>query len=210
MSAHPLFALPRTTRPADWFERLLPTAQVSLPLVTVQQAVVYHVLGAGGGTWSVFLHQGRLRTQPGATADAVLQVCMTAAHFREALTGALRDRACAVLNRLGLPLDLPDFARLPIDLAGVAQRLARLQGSLAVEVADRELADRYRYVITFGAGPAAYDTASTTLEIDADDLAAMVTSRTPPLKVLASGKLRIRGDADLPLRVLRAALGDRS
>lgn len=210
MPVHPFFALPRTTRPADWFERILPTLQVSLPLVTVQQAVVYHVLGAGGGVWSVSLQEGRLRTQPGATVGAVLQVSMTSGHFREALTGALRDRACAVLQRLGLPLDLPDFTQLPVDPVGVAQRLARLQGSLAVEVADRELADRYRYVLTFGAGPAAYDTATTTLEIDADDLAALATAGTPPLKVLASGKLRIRGDADLPLRVLRAALGDRS
>jgi putative sterol carrier protein len=90
---------------------------------------------------------------------------------------------------------------MPHDPARVAA-VAALGGSIALQISDREYGDTYRYVFTFGGGPAAFEQASSTVEVDADDLAALAVARTPPLQVMVSGKLRIRGDADLPQRAL--------
>ena len=53
LAADPFFSLPRTTRPADWFERILPTLPLKLPRASLDHAIAYHVHGPGGGSWSV-------------------------------------------------------------------------------------------------------------------------------------------------------------
>lgn len=206
LAADPFFSLPRTTRPADWFERILPTLPLKLPRASLDHAIAYHVHGPGGGSWSVRLQDGQPLVLPGTSPLLVAQVSLSTAHFREALVGSLRDRLRSVLQRQGRPIALPDLSRLPIEPARMAA-VAALRGSLAFEINDREFGDKYRYVITFGPGPAAFETATTTIEVDADDLAALALARTPPMKVLVSGKLRIRGDAGLPSRVLAVLLG---
>jgi hypothetical protein len=195
------FALPRTTRPADWFERILPTLPLKLPRISLDHAIVYHIHGTGGGTWSVRLHEGQLVAMAGTAPIVGAQVSMSSAHFREALTGALRERIRGVLLKQKRPVALPDLTHMPHDPARVAA-VAALGGSIALQISDREYGDTYRYVFTFGGGPAAFEQASSTVEVDADDLAALAVARTPPLQVMVSGKLRIRGDADLPQRAL--------
>lgn len=206
LAADPFFALPRTTRPADWFERILPTLPLRLPQVTMEHAIVYHVLGAGGGTWSVRLDEGRLLVFGGRAPLVLCQLSMTAAHLREAIAGSLRERFKTVLQRQGRPPVVPDLSQLPHDPARVVAAAA-LQGSIACEIVDRDYDDRYRYVVTFGPGQPAYDQATTTVEVDADDLVTLAGARTPPWQVLVSGKLRVRGDAGLPGRVLAAVFG---
>ncbi len=200
------FALPRTTRPADWFGRVLPGLPLRLPPLTLSHSAVFHVTGAGGGTWSHQLQAGRVVVTPGVVGPVATQTTMSAAHFRELLFGAVRERHVQVLRKLGLPIAIPDASRLPVDPARVVA-LAALKGTLAIDLHDRELDDTYRIAITFGGGPTAPDRPDTTLEVDLDDAATLVAARTPPFKLLASGKLRIRGDADLPMRALTAALG---
>lgn len=200
------FALPRSTRPVDWFERILPTLPLKLPRVSLDHAIVYHVHGAGGGTWSVRLHEGQLLAMVGTAPIIGAQVSMTSAHFREALTGALRERIRGVLQKQGRPIALPDLTNIPHDPERVAA-VAALGGSIALEIGDREYSDTYRYVFTFGGGPAAFEQATSTVEVDAGDLATLAVAQTPPLQVLVSGKLRIRGNADLPSRALGLLVG---
>lgn len=201
----PFFALPRTTRPADWFERILPGLPLQLPATTLAHAVAYHVHGAGGGTWTVGLRDGRLVTTAGMAPNVAAQLSMSAAHLREALTGALRDRLKAVLVKQGRAVTLPPVSRLPEDALVAA--VAALGGSIAFEIGDREYDDTYRFVLTLGNGPAAFERATTTIQVDADDLVGLAGARTPPWQILVSGKLRIQGDAGLPTRVLSTLMG---
>lgn len=200
------FSLPRTTRPADWFERILPSLPLRLPAVTVPHAVAYHVSGAGGGTWSVWLDDGRLRSQVGLAPLVAVQLSMSTADWREAVVGGLRQRLAEVLRRLGKPVALPSLAWLPLDPARVAA-LATQRGSLACEIRDRDVDETYRFVLTVGAGPAASEKADCTVQIDADDLVTLAAARTSPWQALAGGRVRLAGDAGLPTRLLATVLG---
>ena len=111
-----------------------------------------------------------------------------------------------MLQRQKFPTELPDLTHLRVDPARLQAALA-VGGSLGIVIHDREYGDKYRYVLTIGAGPAAYDKPTTTLEVDADDLQALAAARTPPMKVLVSGKLRLAGDIGLPGKLLTALLG---
>jgi hypothetical protein len=206
MSTDAFFSLPRTIKPADWFERVLPGLPLQLPAGSVPAATVYHIAGSGGGTWSVRLTAGKLEVAAGMPWPVAVQTSLTAAHLREVLAGALRDRLGDVLKKHGKPLAIPDLRGLPVDPAKV-DAVAKLTGSVALVLHDRELDDSYRFVWTFGSGPAAYDKASCTLEVDADDCKALLIARTPPLQLLASGKFRVAGDTGLPMRALGALLG---
>lgn len=201
LSSDPFFALPRTTRPADWFQRILPTLPWKLPRVSLDHAMVFHVHGVGGGTWSVRLHEGQLIAMAGVAPIVGVQVSMSSAHFREALTGALRERVRGVLHKQGRPIALPDLTLVPHEPARVAA-VAALGGSIALQIADREYGETYRYVFTLGGGPAAFEQATATVDVDAGDLATLAAARTPPFQVLVSGKLRIQGDVGLPARVI--------
>ncbi|MBM4341877.1 MAG: SCP2 sterol-binding domain-containing protein [Deltaproteobacteria bacterium] len=200
------FALPRATRPADWFGRILPGLPLRLPPISLSHSAVFHITGPVGGTWTQQLLAGRLVVSPGVVGPVATQTTVTAAHFRELLFGAVRDRHVQVLHKLGLPVAIPDVSRVPVDPARVAA-LANLRGTLAIDLYDRHLDDTYRIAITFGGGPTAHAAPDTVVETDLDDLATLVAARTPPLQLLTSGKLRIRGDADLPVRALTTALG---
>lgn len=206
VSPDPFFGLPRTTRPADWFERILPALPLRLPAVTTPMWSVYHIHGVGGGSWSVRLVDGRVQTQAGVATPVGMQLSMTTAHFREAIGGALRERLAHVLRAWGRPVALPDASRVPLDVSRL-QAAAAVGGSMALVLQDREVDDAYRYVLTLGDGAAAWESPRTTIETGLDDLTALLVARTPPLQLVASGKLRVQGDVDLPLRALRTLLG---
>lgn len=198
------FSLPRTLKAAAFFQNHLGSLSLRLPPVTLPDHVVYHVQGVG--SWSVRLVAGELQVLPGVVAPVGVQVTMTEAHFREAATGALRDRSAEILRKQGRPVEVPDLRSLPVNVARL-QAGAAVGGSVAIVIRDREYDDRYRYVVTLGPGPAAYATATTTIEVDADDLVTLGAARTPPMGILVSGKLRLAGDVGLPGRVLQAILG---
>lgn len=206
LTAIDYFSLPRTTRPADWFERILPALPLRLPTAELAYSAVVHVVGPGGGSWSHVLRAGKLHIQAGVRPPVAVQYSMTVAHFRELLFGAVRERHIKVLAQLKMPQVLPDFSRVAADPTRIAA-VAQLRGSLAFELRDRSMADVYRYVLTLGGGPAQLDHPDTTIEVDLDDLTALAMARTPPLKVISSGKLRVKGNTDLPISALTALLG---
>ncbi len=206
MSTDAFFSLPRTTRPVDWFETILPKLGLRLPQQTLEIAMAYHVIGAGGGTWTVLLQNGRPVTQKGVAGNVVAHLSMSAGHFREAIAGALRERLGSALQRLGKAKELPDMSRQIIDAKRLAA-VAAIAGSVAIVLHDKHFGDTYRYVLTMGGNSPDYDKAQATIEVDLDDLLALAVARTPPLQMLVSGKLKLHGDTGLPQRWLLALLG---
>ena len=106
------------------------------------------------------------------------------------------------MAKLGKARQIPDLSRAPLDPARVV-KVASLEGSIAVNVKDRGYGDTYRYVVTFGSGAPDYDTATTTVTVDADEAIDWVVKRIEPKQLLKAKGVRIEGDLTLPLRALQ-------
>jgi len=202
MDAEAFWSIRRTTSPQKLFETIVPALPVRLPDVTVPRPVNVHVLGPGGGVWATQLVAGRTQVTPGTADDAICQVALHKKHLREIVGGSLRDRGLQIMAKLGKARQIPDLSRAPLDPARVV-KVASLEGSIAVNVKDRGYGDTYRYVVTFGSGAPDYDTATTTVTVDADEAIDWVVKRIEPKQLLKAKGVRIEGDLTLPLRALQ-------
>jgi len=205
MDADAFWSIKRTTAPKKLFEQIVPVLPIALPAVTVPQPVNVHVLGPGGGVWATQLVAGRTVVTPGAASNAICQIALHKRHLREIVGGAVRERALKIMARLGRARQVPDLSRLPID-PEKAVKVGALQGSVALVVRDREFDDSYRYVVTFGTGEPSYDTATTTVTIDADEAIGWVVDQVSPKQLLKAKGVRIEGDLSLPLKALQLLL----
>ncbi len=205
MDAAEFWSLKRTTAPKKLFEQIVPNLPVPLPPVTVPLPVNVHVLGPGGGVWASQLVDGVNVVTPGPADNAICQVALHKKHLREIVGGALRDRGVTVMSRLGRAGQLPNLSRVPLDPAR-AVSVQKLTGSVALNVRDRELGDTYRYVFTFGNAAPDYDTATTTVTIDADEAVEWIVNKVHPKQLLKARGVRIEGDLSLPVKALQALL----
>lgn len=201
LTADEFWSLPRTTTPERLFTGVLASLPVPLPPATLPQPVVIHVRGAGGGAFHAQLVAGKIAAGAGPAAAPVCQITLERATLREVVGGSLRDRALEVMARRGQPRGIPDLSRLPVRPER-AQALAGLHGSIAIEVADRKFAETHRFVVTFGADPAAFERADATVRLDADDLVGWVATAIDPRALLRGGRLRVEGDLALLTRVV--------
>ena len=109
------------------------------------------------------------------------------------------------MARLGRPRQIPDLSDAPLDPAKVV-RVGELQGSVALNILDPAFGDTYRYVVTFGSGEPDYETATTTLTINADEAVGWVVDQISPKQLLRAKGVRIEGDLSLPLRAIQLLL----
>ena len=200
MDAEAFWSVKRSTRPKVLLEEMLPQVPVRLPPVTVDRPCNVHIEGVG--TWAVQLVDGRPSVTPGAAEDAVGQLHLDRRALREVVAGALRDRGLVVMERLGRPRQVPDLSRLKVDVQRLL-RCAELDGSVAVEVHDREYDDVYRFTWTFGAGEPVTGEVTTTVRVDADAPIDWVVQRMEPLQLLKAKGVRVDGDLSLPMKALR-------
>ena len=207
MDARTFWTLKRTTSPQNVFEKIVPALPDIFPVVTIACPVNIHVLGVGGGIWSVQLIEGRLVVRRGAADDALCQVAMERKHLREVVGGALRDAGLRVMAELGRPGQLPDLKQVPVEPQKWLQ-LAELGGSVAIEIEDRQFRDTYRYVITFGGGAPDYERTTTSLRFDLEQMVRWSAQGQRPVTVLRGGRIRIEGDLALAIRAVRMAFGD--
>ena len=211
IDAATFWSLPRNTGPSRLFTEILPRIPPLLAEVTLPRPVNVHVLGGGGGVWTVRLVEGRAEVGEGASPGAIAALVLSRAHLREVVGGALRDRGIELMRRLGRPGRFPDLRGLPVDPAR-AEAVGALRGSVAVEVHDRAFRESYRFVVTLGGSLAGgrepdYETATTTLHVDADELVEQLASGMALAALLKGSRARLEGDPSLPLRALRAAFG---
>lgn len=207
MDARTFWSLKRTTSPQHLFETIVPALPDIFPDVTIDRPVNVHVLGGGGGVWSVQLVQGRLVVERGAAADALAQVAMDRKHLREIVGGALRDAGLRLMAEQGRPGQLPDLTEMPLEPQKWL-RLSELNGSVAIEIEDRRFRDRYLYVVTFGCGEPDYEQVTTHLRFDLEELVRWGAQKKRPVTVLRGGRIRVEGDLALAIEALRMALGD--
>ncbi|MEY3012259.1 MAG: hypothetical protein RIT45_994 [Pseudomonadota bacterium] len=205
MQAEAFWDLPRSTRPEKLFLEIVPTSPVRLPKATLSLPTNVEVCGTGGGTWSGRLVDGAIEMREGAQHPALCSVVLERGTLREAIAGALRDRALTVMERLGKPRAIPNLSRLPVR-EDRAVALARLQGSIAIEIADRSFGEVHRVVVTFGDAPPQFEQATTTVRVDADEVVEWIATRADPRAILRGGRVRVEGDLTLPTRALALLL----
>lgn len=206
IDAETFWTLPRGSKPATLFTEILPQIPPLAGIFTLNVPSSVHVLGSGGGEWSVSIADGVAVVEEGAAADVVTRVSLSRKHLREVVGGALRERGVALMKRLGKPGAFPDLTILPVDPSRLTA-VAAIGGSIAIEVHDRDVRDSYRFVVSFGSGPAQYDNATTTVHIDADEVVDQVVAGASISALLKGSRVRVEGDLGLPLRALRAAFG---
>ena len=206
IDAETFWSLPRSTKPRALFEEILPEIPALAGVFTIKTPTSVHVLGSGGGEWSVSIVDGRAVITPGAAEKVITRVSFSRRHLREVVGGALHDRGLKLMERLGKPRAFPDLSVFPVDPSRV-EAVAATSGSIAIEVHDRDMRESYRFVISFGSGPPAYDTAVTTVHVDADEVLEQVASGASIAALLKGTRARLEGDIALPLRALRAAFG---
>ncbi|GEM_PF-3590673 len=206
IDAETFWSLPRSTKPRKAFEEILPNLPALLPDLTIDGSFSFHVCGSGGGEWSGTVTNGLWTVVAGAADDALVRISLTRRHLREVIGGALRERGLTVMKRLGKPRQFPDLGVLPIDPAR-APDVAKIPGSIAVEIHDRDVRESYRFVLSFGNGPAVYDNATTTLHVDADEIVEQALAGASMAALIKGSRVRIEGDISLPLRALQVAFG---
>lgn len=205
MNAAEFWDLPRGTRPSALMMEIVPSSPVKLPAASISLPSNVVVRGAGGGTWFGRLVDGKIAMAEGAQHPALCSVTLERNTLREFIAGALRDRGLKIMERLGRPKAIPDLSRLPVR-EDRAQALAKLQGSIAIEVVDRDFGETHRIVVTFGDAAPAFETATTTVRIDADEAVEWIATRADPRAILKGGRVRVEGDLALPTRALALLL----
>jgi len=202
-----LWNLPRSTSPQRWYEEIVPDLPLVVPAIDVPWPVAYHVDGSGGGIWTATVAQGRVQVVAGLQGTPIVQLRMGRSDLRELLSGFLRDRLRLAVERLGVGLDLHGLPAPSFNPARL-ERLAELHGSIGIEIRERRLGDSARFVVTFGAGAPAWESPTTQLTIDADELVEWIVRRVHPRQILMSGRVRLVGEVALPTRALGLLLGD--
>ncbi|HAN31922.1 MAG TPA: hypothetical protein DCQ06_10030 [Myxococcales bacterium] len=200
MDAQEFWSVKRSTRPRVVMEELLEKIPLRLPNITLQQGVNVHV--PGQGQWTVSLKRGRPQVSVGAAHDALGQLVVQRRTFREVVSGAIRDRALEVMLQLGRPRQLPDFSHIKVDLSRL-RKCADLDGSIALEIYDKEFDETYRLIWIFGSTTEIDTEVTTTVRVGIDTPVQWIVQGQDPLHLMNSSDVRVEGELSLPVRALR-------
>lgn len=191
--------------PTEFFEKFLPS-QMATKLLGVElapgavsaAAVVFRVKGAG--QWSLSFRKGQLHvdSQPETNAassvetNCALQLTVAVADFDSLLLGPARIAAAQTAVQFSPDSIARRLRRWDEETTGL---IRSVQGSVLVKVNDagttRALA------ITPGHQSPSLTEAECTVDCALDDLRELQQGTTNPLGLLAEGKLRITGDAQI-------------
>ncbi len=148
---------------------------------------------AGGGEWSLCLADGKLLVQAGMRDDVIIQVTVSADDFKPIFvqSAALQE---------GQPVkpeqQVMAFKALTID-SERAKLVRNIAGTVAfvIDAGDRT----HKLAITPGKGEPKLDSPDCRLECKMSDFVDMQTGKQNPMQLAMSGKIRIVGNAQIPM-----------
>lgn len=146
-----------------------------------------------GGDWALRLRSGELEIAEGSAADPILQVSLTPDDFAHLLARAMRLQEAQPAR---LETQLLAFKALTID-AERAKTIRAVRGSVAFVVTDGDV--KRRIVITPGDAAPRLDEPECRLECQMADFLEMQAGRQLPIQLAMSGKIRIVGNAAIPM-----------
>ncbi len=147
----------------------------------------------GVGEWSFRLSGGQLRLEAGVAADAVVRVTIPIESFVPIVVQGTERMASLELSP---ERQMIAFKALTLDAERVALVRAVL-GSVAFAVIDG--ASTYRVYVTPGGREPNVVSPECEVSCEVDAFWGLQTGTTNPLELLMSGKLRISGDAQIPM-----------
>ncbi|MEO7038330.1 MAG: SCP2 sterol-binding domain-containing protein [Polyangiaceae bacterium] len=180
--------------PQSFFTQYIPTRFSGLTgfeSVSSPGSILFAVPGAGA--WAYRLSAGRLVHEPGAVSDAIVRVTIPEASF---LPIVVRGTERLAETQLSLERQMLAFKALTLDAERVAM-IRAVTGSVAFAVVDG--ASTYRVYVTPGAGEPNLLAPECEVSCDADAFWGLQTGTRNPIELLMSGKLRIAGDAQIPM-----------
>jgi hypothetical protein len=158
---------------------------------TSQGSVVFTV--AGAGQWAFRLAGGKLLVESGARPDAIVGITIPAASFVPLVVAGAERLAGQTLPP---EKQLLAFRALTLD-AERAALIRSVAGSVAFAVVDG--ASTHRVYVTPGVGTPNLAQPECEISCEADAFWGLQSGSNNPIELLMSGKLRIAGDAQIPM-----------
>ncbi|HEX3849949.1 MAG TPA: SCP2 sterol-binding domain-containing protein [Polyangiaceae bacterium] len=180
--------------PEAFFTQYIPARFASLTgfeAVSSPGSIVFAVPEAG--TWAFRMRAGRLLQESGAVSDAVVRITVPEESF-EPIVVRGTERLAAL--ELSLERQMIAFRALTLD-AERAAMIRSVAGSVSFAVLDG--ASTHRVYVTPGGGEPNVARPECEVSCEADAFWGLQTGTTNPLELLMSGKLRISGDAQIPM-----------
>ncbi|MEO8906255.1 MAG: SCP2 sterol-binding domain-containing protein [Polyangiaceae bacterium] len=180
--------------PQSFFTQYIPTrfsALTGFESFSSPGSILFAVPGAGA--WAYRLRAGSLVHEPGAVADVIVRVTIPEASF---LPIVVRGTERLAATELSLERQMLAFKALTLDAERVAM-IRAVTGSVAFAVVDG--ASTHRVYVTPGGGEPNLVAPECEVSCDADAFWGLQTGTRNPIELLMSGKLRIAGDAQIPM-----------
>ncbi len=147
----------------------------------------------GGGEWSIRLTDGAISVSEGLNDDVIVQVTVPSEDFVAVMVEGARAQDG---TDLGPEAQVMAMKALTVDGARAAT-IRDVKGNIAFVITD---GDRKRkLVITPGNKTVNVETPECRLECQMSDFLQLQTGKALPIQLAMSGKIRIVGDASLPM-----------
>ena len=180
--------------PAAFFTEYIPARFAELPgfePVSSLGSVVFAVPGAG--EWAFRLDAGKLLMEPGVRADAIVRITIPETSFLPiVVAGAER----LVGQSVSPERQLLAFRALTLDADRAAQ-VRQVAGSVAFAVI--EGSTTHRVYVTPGSASPNLKQPECEISCEAESFWGLQSGQSNPIELLMSGKLRISGDAQIPM-----------
>ena len=185
---------PVPASPEHFFTHYIPnrfSALSGFETVSSIGSIVFAVPGAGA--WAFRLSAGRLQQEHGAVSDAVVRITIPEASFGPIVVQGTERLA---QTELSLERQMLAFRALTLDAERVAM-IRGVKGSVAFAVVDGP--STHRVFVTPGGGEPNLSAPECEVSCDAEAFWGLQTGARNPIELLMSGKLRIAGDAQIPM-----------
>jgi hypothetical protein len=158
---------------------------------TSQGSVLFTV--TGGGQWAFRLAAGRLLVEPRARPDVIVSITIPEGSFVPLVVAGAKRLAGQALPP---EKQLLAFRALTLDAERVAL-IRGVSGSVAFAVLDG--ASTHRVYVTPGGGTPNFAQPECEISCEAAAFWGLQSGDNNPIELLMSGKLRIAGDAQIPM-----------
>lgn len=175
-----------------WLPAQFATVKEKLTGRSSPGAMVFRI-GPDGSDWTLRLSDGELEITQGAIPDPLLQVSLTPDDFTHLLARAMRMQETEPVK---LETQLLAFKALTVDPER-AKSVRAVRGNVAFVITDGDV--KRRIIITPGDATPRLDDPECRLECQMVDFLEMQAGRQLPIQLAMSGKIRIVGNAAIPM-----------
>jgi putative sterol carrier protein len=176
---------------SDYIPRRFETVKTALKGKTSVGSMVFRVTGAG--EWNLRLEDGELRVGCGMPEDVVLQVSVEERDFKPIFVRGAEQQETVPLRA---DQQILAFKVLTVDAERV-KLVQNVRGNVAFVIRDRD--ETNTIIVTPGAAKPDFEHPDCRLECSMSDFIDMQTGKRNPLELLMAGRIRIIGNAQLPM-----------